>query len=138
MELIEEIKKLKGYKENKNLAIAELARRIEADDTTVGRWLKGEVTPNFYSLHKVRNFLNDIKNSEDLKPLETFRDKVTREREQAKTDINYLKQRITALNDIEDLETLVTELSAIAQLGKLMLDAYDPHVLGIKLGGTSK
>lgn len=90
MELIEEIKELKKYKEDNDLTIAELARKIEADDTTVGRWLKGEVTPNFYSLHKVRNFLNDIKNSEDLKPLETFRDKVTREREQTKTDINYL------------------------------------------------
>ena len=65
MELIEEIKELKEYKENNDLTIAELARKIEADDTTVGRWLKGEVTPNFYSLHKVRNFLNDIKNSEE-------------------------------------------------------------------------
>lgn len=52
MELIEEIKELKEYKEDKDLAIAELARRIEADDTTVGRWLKGGVTPSYYSLHK--------------------------------------------------------------------------------------
>ena len=124
MELIEEIKELKKYKEDNDLTIAELARKIEADDTTVGRWLKGEVTPNFYSLHKVRNFLNDIKNSEDLKPLENFRDKVTREREQAKTDINYLKQRIKALNDIEDLDTLVTELDVTTQLGKLVRDAH--------------
>lgn len=123
MELIEEIKELKKYKEDNDLTIAELARKIEADDTTVGRWLKGEVTPNFYSLHKVRNFLNDIKNSEDLKPLETFRDKVTREREQTKTDINYLKQRIKTLNDIEDLDTLVTELDVIAKLGNLIGDA---------------
>ena len=94
MELIEEIEELKKYKEDNDLTIAELARKIEADDTTVGRWLKGEVTPNFYSLHKVRNFLNDIKNSEDLKPLENFRDKVTREHEQTELDINYLKQRI--------------------------------------------
>lgn len=124
MELIEEIKELKEYKENNNLAIAELARKIETDDTTVGRWLKGEVTPNFYSLHKVRNFLNDIKNSEDLKPLENFRDKVTREREQTELDINYLKQRIKALNDIEDLDTLVTELNVTTQLGNLVRDAH--------------
>ncbi|MDW3023112.1 helix-turn-helix transcriptional regulator [Ligilactobacillus salivarius] len=124
MELIEEIKELKEYKENNDLTIAELARKIEADDTTVGRWLKGEVTPSFYSLHKVRNFLNDIKNSEDLKPLENFRDKVTREREQTELDINYLKQRIKALNDIEDLDTLVTELDVTTQLGKLVRDAH--------------
>lgn len=123
MELIEEIEELKEYKEDNDLTIAELARKIEANDTTVGRWLKGEVTPNFYSLHKVRNFLNDIKNSEDLKPLENFRDKVTREREQTKLDINYLKQRIKALNDIEDLDTLVTELNVTTQLGNLMRDA---------------
>ena len=125
MELIEEIKELKEYKENNDLTIAELAREIEADDTTVGRWLKGEVTPNFYSLHKVRNFLNDIKNSEDLKPLENFRDKVTREREQTELDINYLKQRIKALNDVEDLDTLVTELNVTAQLGNLVRDAHN-------------
>ena len=124
MELIEEIKELKKYKEDNDLTIAELARKIEADDTTVGRWLKGEVTPNFYSLHKVRNFLNDIKNSEDLKPLENFRDKVTREREQTELDINYLKQRIKALNDVEDLDTLVTELNVTAQLGNLVRDAH--------------
>ena len=124
MELIEEIKELKKYKEDNDLTIAELARKIEADDTTVGRWLKGEVTPNFYSLNKVRNFLNDIKNSEDLKPLENFRDKVTREREQTELDINYLKQRIKALNDIEDLDTLVTELDVTTQLGKLVRDAH--------------
>lgn len=125
MELIEEIEELKKYKEDNDLTIAELARKIEADDTTVGRWLKGEVTPNFYSLHKVLNFLNDIKNSEDLKPLENFRDKVTREREQTKTDINYLKQRIKTLNDIEDLDTLVTELNVTTQLGNLMRDAHN-------------
>lgn len=125
MELIEEIKELKEYKEETGLTIAELARKIEADDTTVGRWLKGEVTPNFYSLHKVRNFLNDVKNSEDLKPLENFRDKVTREREQTKTDINYLKQRIKTLNDIEDLDTLVTELNVTTQLGKLVRGAHN-------------
>ena len=124
MELIEEIKELKKYKEDNDLTIAELAREIEADDTTVGRWLKGEVTPNFYSLHKVRNFLNDIKNSEDLKPLENFRDKVTREREQTELDINYLKQRIKTLNDIEDLDTLVTELNVTTQLGNLVRDAH--------------
>lgn len=125
MELSEEIKELKEYKENNDLTIAELARKIEADDTTVGRWLKGEVTPNFYSLHKVRNFLSDIKNSEDLKPLENFRDKVTREREQTELDINYLKQRIKALNDVEDLDTLVTELDVTTQLGKLVRDAHN-------------
>ncbi|MGO5384114.1 helix-turn-helix domain-containing protein [Ligilactobacillus salivarius] len=124
MELIEEIKELKEYKENNDLTIADLARKIEADDTTVGRWLKGEVTPNFYSLHKVRNFLNDVKNSEDLKPLENFRDKVTREREQTELDINYLKQRIKALNDVEDLDTLVTELNVTTQLGNLVRDAH--------------
>ena len=80
MELIEEIKELKEYKENNNLTIAELARKIEADDTTVGRWLKGGATPSCYSLHKVRRFLNSIKNSEDSKPLEPFRE----EREQVK------------------------------------------------------
>ncbi|MCR4913895.1 MAG: hypothetical protein K5983_09210 [Lactobacillus sp.] len=124
MELIEEIEELKKYKEDNDLTIAELARKIEADDTTVGRWLKGEVTPNFYSLHKVRNFLNDIKNSEDLKPLENFRDKVTRERTQTELDINYLKQRIKALNDVEDLDTLVTELNVTTQLGNLVRDAH--------------
>lgn len=125
MELIEEIKELKKYKEDNDLTIAELARKIEADDTTVGRWLKGEVTPNFYSLHKVRNFLSDIKNSEDLKPLGNFRDKVTREREQTESDINYLKQRIKALSDVEDLDTLVTELDVTTQLGKLVRDAHN-------------
>ena len=124
MELIEEIKELKEYKEKNDLTIADLARKIEADDTTVGRWLKGEVTPNFYSLHKVRNFLNDIKNSKDLKPLEIFRGKVTREHAQTKLDINYLKQRIKALNDVEDLDTLVTELDVTTQLGKLVRDAH--------------
>lgn len=125
MELIEEINELKKYKEENDLTIAELARKIEADDTTVGRWLKGEVTPNFYSLHKVRNFLNDIKNSEDLNPLETFRDKVTREHVQTESDINYLKQRISVLSDIEDLDTLVTELDVTTQLGKLVRDAHN-------------
>lgn len=125
MELIEEIKELKEYKENNNLTIAELARKIEADDTTVGRWLKGEVTPNFYSLYKVRNFLNDIKNSEDLKPLENFRDKVTRDHIQTESDINYLKQRISVLSDIEDLDTLVTELNITTKLGNLMRDAHN-------------
>lgn len=124
MKLIEEIKELKEYKENKDLTIAELARRIEADDTTVGRWLKGGATPSCYSLHKVRRFLNSIKSSEDLKSLETFKDKVTREREQTKKDINYLKQRITALNDIEDLDALVTELNITTQLGNLVRDAH--------------
>lgn len=125
MELIEEIEELKEYKENNNLTIAELARKIEADDTTVGRWLKGEVTPNFYSLHKIINFLNDIKNSEDLKPLENFRDKVTREHVQTESDINYLKQRISVLSDIEDLDTLVTELNVTTKLGNLMRDAHN-------------
>lgn len=125
MELIEEIEELKEYKEDNDLTIAELARKIEADDTTVGRWLKGEVTPNFYSLHKVRNFLSDIKNSEDLKPLENFRDKVTREHVQTESDINYLKQRISVLSDIEDLDTLVTELNVTTQLGNLMRDAHN-------------
>ena len=64
------------------------------------------------------------KNSEDLKPLENFRDKVTREREQTKKDINYLKQRIKTLNDIEDLDTLVTELNVTTQLGNLVRDAH--------------
>lgn len=125
MELIEEIKELKKYKEENDLTIAELARKIEADDTTVGRWLKGEVTPNFYSLHKVRNFLSDIKNSEDLKPLENFRDKVTREHVQTESDINYLKQRVSVLSDIENLDTLVTELNVTTQLGNLMRDAHN-------------
>lgn len=121
MELMEEIKELKEYKEDKDLAIAELARRIEADDTTVGRWLKGGATPNDYSLHKVRRFLNSVKGWEGLKPLDPFNG----ERERAKKDVNYLKQRIAALNDIEKLDPLVAELNTIAQLGKLMLDAYD-------------
>lgn len=125
MELIEEIKELKKYKEDNDLTIAELARKIEADDTTVSRWLKGKVTPNFYSLHKIINCLNDIKNSEDLKPLENFRDKVTREHVQTESDINYLKQRISVLSDIEDLDTLVTELNITTQLGKLMRDAHN-------------
>lgn len=125
MELIEEIKELKEYKEKNDLTIAELAREIEADDTTVGRWLKGEVTPNFYSLHKVRNFLSDIKNSEDSKPLENFRDKVTREREQTESDVSYLKQRISVLSDIEDLDTLVTELNVTTKFGNLMRDAHN-------------
>ncbi|QXL49867.1 helix-turn-helix domain-containing protein [Ligilactobacillus salivarius] len=124
MELIEEIEELKEYKEDNDLTIAELARKIEADDTTVGRWLKGEVTPNFYSLYKVRNFLNDIKNSEDLKPQELFRDKVNRDHEQIESDINYLKQRISVLSYIEDLDTLVTELNVTTKLGNLMRDAH--------------
>ena len=61
MELMEEIKELKEYKEDKDLPIAELARRIEADDTTVGRWLKGMATPSEYSLLKVRRFLDSVK-----------------------------------------------------------------------------
>lgn len=121
MELMEEIKELKEYKENKDLPIAELARRIEADDTTVSRWLKGGVTPSCYSLYKVRRFLNSVKGWEKSKPLEPFRE----EHERVKKDVDYLKQRIAALNDIEELDPLVAELNTIAQLGKLMLDAYD-------------
>ena len=125
MELMEEIKELKEYKEDKDLPIAELARRIEADDTTVGRWLKGGATPSDYSLYKVRRFLNSVKGWEGSKPLEPFKDKTTREHEQAKKDIDYLKQRIMALNDIEDLDTLATELNVIAQLGSLVRDAHE-------------
>lgn len=122
MELMEEIKELKEYKEDKDLPIAELARRIEADDTAVGRWLKGGVTPSDYSLLKVRRFLDSVKGWEGSKTLEPFK----KERERAKKDIGYLKQRIAALNDIEELDPLVAELNTITQLGKLMLDAYDP------------
>lgn len=125
MELMEEIKELKEYKEAKDLPIAELARRIEADDTTVGRWLKGMATPSDYSLLKVRRFLDSVKGWEGSKTLEPFKDKIAREHERAKKDINYLKQRIKALNDIEELDPLVAELNTITQLGKLMLDAYD-------------
>ena len=121
MELMKEIEELKKYKEDKDLPIAELARRIEADDTTVGRWLKGMATPSNYSLLKVRRFLDSVKGWEGSKPLEPFR----REHEQAKKDIGYLKQRIAALKDTEELEPLVAELSTIAQLGNLMLDTYD-------------
>lgn len=124
MKLIEEIEELKEYKEDKNLPIAELARRIEADDTTVGRWLKGGATPSDYSLYKVRRFLNSVKGWEGSKPLEPFKDKATREHEQTKKDINYLKQRIKDLNDIEDLDALVTELNVITQLGNLVRDAH--------------
>lgn len=124
MELMEEIKELKEYKEDKDLAIAELARRIEADDTTVGRWLKGMATPSDYSLYKVRRFLNNVKGWEGSKPLEPFKDRATGERERAKKDINYLKQRIAALNDIEELDALVTELNVTAQLGNLVRDAH--------------
>ncbi|WP_087118553.1 helix-turn-helix domain-containing protein [Ligilactobacillus salivarius] len=125
MELIEEIKELKECKENKDLTIAELARRIEADDTTVGRWLKGGATPSCYSLHKVQRFLNSVKNSEGSEPLEPFKDEATREHEQTKLDINYLKQRIKALNGIEDLDTLVNELYITAQLGKVVCDTHN-------------
>lgn len=125
MELMKEIEELKKYKEDKDLPIAELARRIEADDTTVGRWLKGGAMPSDYSLLKVRRFLDSVKGWEGSKTLEPFKDKTTREHERAKKDINYLKQRIKALNDIEELDPLVAELNTITQLGKLMLDAYD-------------
>lgn len=121
---MEEIKELKEYKEDKDLPIAELARRIEADDTTVGRWLKGGATPSDYSLLKVRRFLDSVKGWKGSKTLEPFKDKTTREHEQTKKDINYLKQRIAALNDIEELDPLVAGLNTIAQLGKLMLDTY--------------
>lgn len=124
MKSMEEIEELKEYKEDKDLPIAELARRIEADDTTVGRWLKGGATPSCYSLYKVRRFLNSVKGWEGSKPLEPCKDKVTREHEQAKKDIDYLKQRIAALNDIEDLDALVTELNITAQLGNLVRDAH--------------
>lgn len=124
MKLMEEIEELKEYKEDKNLPIAELARRIEADDTTVGRWLKGGATPSCYSLYKVRRFLNSVKGWEGSKPLEPCKDKATREREQTKKDIDYLKQRIAALNDIEDLDALVTELNVTTQLGNLVRDAH--------------
>lgn len=113
MELMKEIKELKEYKEDKGLPIAELARRIEADDTTVGRWLKGMATPSDYSLLKVRRFLDSVKGWKSSKPLEPSKGK-TRE------DINYLKQRIAALRDIEDLNALVTELDIIAQIGNLI------------------
>lgn len=121
---MEEIKELKEYKEDKDLPIAELARRIEADDTTVGRWLKGGAMPSDYSLLKVRRFLDSVKGWKGSKPLEPFKDKVTREREQVKKDINYLKQRIKALNDIEDLDALVAELNIVTQLGNLVCDAH--------------
>ncbi|MYV19931.1 helix-turn-helix domain-containing protein [Ligilactobacillus salivarius] len=125
MELIEEIKELKKYKEDNDLTIAELARKIEADDTTVGRWLKGEVKPSFYSLHKVRRFLSDTKTLKELKTLETFSDEVNRDHIQTESDINYLKQRISVLSDIEDLDTLVTELNITTKLGNLMRDAHN-------------
>lgn len=67
MELMKEIEELKRYKEDKDLPIAELARRIEADDTTVGRWLKGMATPSDYSLLKVRRFLDSVKGWEGSK-----------------------------------------------------------------------
>lgn len=121
MKLMEEIEELKEYKEDKDLPIAELARRIEADDTTVGRWLKGMATPSDYSLLKVRKFLDSVKGWEGSKTLEPFK----KERERAKEDVDYLKQRIMAVNDIEELDPLVAELNIIAQLGRLMLDAYD-------------
>lgn len=124
MKLIKEIERLKEYKEDKDLPIAELARRIEADDTTVGRWLKGGATPSDYSLLKVRRFLDSVRGWESSKTLEPFKDKTTREREQTKKDINYLKQRIMVLNDIEDLGALVTELNVITQLGNLVRDAH--------------
>ena len=124
MELIEEIKELKKYKEDKDLPIAELARRIEADDTTVGRWLKGGATPSDYSLLKVRRFLDSGKGWEDSKTLEPLKNEATREHKQTKKDIDYLKQRITTLNDIEDLDTLVAELNVTAQLGRLVRDAH--------------
>lgn len=124
MELIKEIEELKKYKEDKDLPIAELARRIEADDTTVGRWLKGMATPSDYSLYKVRRFLNSVKGWEGSKPLEPCENSVTREHEQVKKDINYLKQRIKDLNDIEDLDALVAELNIITQLGNLVCDAH--------------
>lgn len=124
MELIEEIKELKEYKEDKNLPIAELARRIEADDTTVGRWLKVELHLPAILCTKYEDFLNSIKGWEGSKPLGSFKDKVIREREQTKKDINYLKQRIKDLNDIEDLDALVTELNVITQLGNLVRDAH--------------
>lgn len=117
MELMKEIKELKEYKEDKGLPIAELARRIEADDTTVGRWLKGMATPSDYSLLKVRRFLDSVKGWKSSKPLEPSKGK-TRE------DINYLKQRIAALRDIEDLNALVTELDIIAQIGNLIRDVH--------------
>lgn len=44
--------------------------------------------------------------------------------EQTKKDINYLKQRIKDLNDIVDLDALVTELNVITQLGNLVRDAH--------------
>lgn len=122
MELIKEIEELKKYKEDKDLPIAELARRIEADDTTVGRWLKGGATPSDYSLLKVRRFLKSVEGWEGSEPLQPFR----REHEQTKKDTGYLKQRIAALNDIEELDPLVAELNTIAQLGKLMLGTYNP------------
>ena len=124
MELMEEIKELKEYKEAKDLPIAELARRIEADDTTVGRWLKGMATPSDYSLLKVRRFLDSVKGWEGSKTLEPCENSVTREHEQVKKDINYLKQRIKALNDIEDLDALVAELNIVTQLGNLVCDAH--------------
>ena len=125
MKLIEEVEELKKYKEDKNLPIAELARRIEADDTTVGRWLKGGATPSDYSLLKVRRFLDSVKGWESSKTPEPFKDKTTREHEQTKKDINYLKQRIAALNDIEDLDELVNELYITAQLGKVVCDVHN-------------
>lgn len=121
---MEEIEELKKYKEDKDLPIAELARRIEADDTTVGRWLKGMATPNDYSLLKVRRFLDSVKGWEDSKLLDPCKGRVIREREQAKKDIDYLKQRIKNLNDIEDLDALVAELNTIAQIGNLVYDAH--------------
>ena len=91
MELMEEIKELKEYKEAKDLPIAELARRIEADDTTVGRWLKGMATPNVYSLLKVRRFLDSVKGWENSKTLEPFKNEATRERKQMKINFKDAK-----------------------------------------------
>lgn len=63
MELIEEIKELKEYKEKTGLTIADLARKIGADDTTVGRWLKGKYIPSLESKYKIKRFLKRVKKS---------------------------------------------------------------------------
>lgn len=78
MELIEEIKELKEYKEETGLTIAELARKIEADDTTVGRWLKGKYTPTLESKLKIKRFLNHVK---EIQQTELLQDELIDESE---------------------------------------------------------
>ena len=120
MELSEEIKELKEYKENNDLTIADLARKIEADDTTVGRWLKGKYTPSLESKYKIRKFLKSAKESQQT---ELLQDELIDESE-LKDSERYLElvkgvERWAKDSNLDKLDPYKQYIKVVEEQGKL-------------------